>query len=301
MDNCIYFLGLSFLAALIYWVVSTYGLQRSATEIQKYLTKRLARELLMSGIIFVSFRNVQNSTSFVSAAAFLFYQKAIHWHIEDYNESLFVLRYGVIDRFRLGLYFVSDLMNAFNWVVVDKLDQLALVLLLEHSMLAVLMLKLIHRHTLVHSPTQEWEDRIVGVQLAVVVTDCLRVILYLVFTVLSYELYGNLKASMVPLCFTIYELLESYKNFRSLQKNLGSIPKVDRHELEEEVRHCTICLEQITPGSRARKLACNHIFHSRCLFTWFEVSISCPNCRQDVPILARAIVHQEGTEHLRAA
>jgi hypothetical protein len=42
---------------------------------------------------------------------------------------------------------------------------------------------------------------------------------------------------------------------------------------------CAICLE---PTKRTdKKLKCKHVFHSRCITTWFETSIECPTCRME--------------------
>ena len=42
---------------------------------------------------------------------------------------------------------------------------------------------------------------------------------------------------------------------------------------------CAICLE---PTKRTdKKLKCKHVFHNRCITTWFETSIECPTCRME--------------------
>jgi len=42
---------------------------------------------------------------------------------------------------------------------------------------------------------------------------------------------------------------------------------------------CTICLE---PTKRTdKKLKCKHMFHEKCIMTWFETSIECPQCRME--------------------
>lgn len=42
---------------------------------------------------------------------------------------------------------------------------------------------------------------------------------------------------------------------------------------------CTICLEGTKRSDK--KLKCKHTFHSRCIMTWFETSIECPQCRME--------------------
>jgi hypothetical protein len=42
---------------------------------------------------------------------------------------------------------------------------------------------------------------------------------------------------------------------------------------------CAVCLE---PTKRTdKKLKCKHVFHNRCITTWFETSIECPTCRME--------------------
>ncbi|XP_021835711.2 NEP1-interacting protein 2 [Spinacia oleracea] len=46
---------------------------------------------------------------------------------------------------------------------------------------------------------------------------------------------------------------------------------------------CTICLQDLVEGERARKLAgCEHLFHMMCIDEWLARSTSCPICRKNV-------------------
>lgn len=42
---------------------------------------------------------------------------------------------------------------------------------------------------------------------------------------------------------------------------------------------CAICLEQTKRTDK--KLKCKHVFHNKCITTWFETSIECPTCRME--------------------
>ena len=48
---------------------------------------------------------------------------------------------------------------------------------------------------------------------------------------------------------------------------------------------CSICQEVVYPVEKIRTLGCKHIFHKDCIETWFEITKTCPLCR-------------EGTEHI---
>ena len=42
---------------------------------------------------------------------------------------------------------------------------------------------------------------------------------------------------------------------------------------------CAVCLE-VTKRTD-KKLKCKHVFHQKCIMTWFETSIECPQCRME--------------------
>ena len=48
---------------------------------------------------------------------------------------------------------------------------------------------------------------------------------------------------------------------------------------------CVICLDTIQSSQESILLSCNHIYHSRCILSWFQSDLTCPTCR--APIDAR--------------
>ena len=50
---------------------------------------------------------------------------------------------------------------------------------------------------------------------------------------------------------------------------------------------CSICLEDM-PGSGCSRLLCKHVFHTSCVQTWRQVSMTCPVCRA-TPLLVSAL------------
>jgi hypothetical protein len=57
-------------------------------------------------------------------------------------------------------------------------------------------------------------------------------------------------------------------------------------DLFGESAYCSICLENISEGSRVRLLnECNHIFHNICIDKWFLEKSSCPTCRKEYTLI----------------
>jgi len=46
---------------------------------------------------------------------------------------------------------------------------------------------------------------------------------------------------------------------------------------------CAICQEAMNTGIQIRRLThCRHLFHTRCIDTWFQRNVHCPVCRHDI-------------------
>ena len=65
-------------------------------------------------------------------------------------------------------------------------------------------------------------------------------------------------------------------------------PKIVRptssSDLENGGQLCTICLEELIPGTEVPQIPCDHDFHPTCLVTWCGESYSpeCPTCREHI-------------------
>ena len=56
----------------------------------------------------------------------------------------------------------------------------------------------------------------------------------------------------------------------------------DLFDLFGESAYCSICLEDISEGTRVRSLNdCSHIFHNVCIDKWFLEKSCCPTCRKE--------------------
>uniref|UniRef100_A0AAV2MGY4 RING-type E3 ubiquitin transferase n=1 Tax=Knipowitschia caucasica TaxID=637954 RepID=A0AAV2MGY4_KNICA len=64
-------------------------------------------------------------------------------------------------------------------------------------------------------------------------------------------------------------------------RNMNTLyPDATPEDLQASDNVCIICREEMVTS--AKKLPCNHIFHSSCLRSWFQRQQTCPTCRMDI-------------------
>lgn len=45
---------------------------------------------------------------------------------------------------------------------------------------------------------------------------------------------------------------------------------------------CVVCLEDVRPGARMKRLPCGHAFHPRCIDRWLRARGACPICQLEI-------------------
>ncbi|XP_025831696.1 E3 ubiquitin-protein ligase AMFR isoform X2 [Agrilus planipennis] len=98
--------------------------------------------------------------------------------------------------------------------------------------------------------------------------------------------WSNIFLSMASLVicmqlrYLFHELQRRYKKHRNylwvLKHMEQNYPIASPDELSQNCDNCAICWEKM---ESARKLPCNHLFHTMCLQSWLEQDKSCPTCR----------------------
>mmetsp|Transcript_25725 Transcript_25725/g.56407 ORF Transcript_25725/g.56407 Transcript_25725/m.56407 type:complete len:212 (+) Transcript_25725:204-839(+) len=93
---------------------------------------------------------------------------------------------------------------------------------------------------------------------------------------------------------TPLELLILREFVEHLQQNRGATPGASSHEIDsftaewmvddvgklpEELRTCSVCLEEVCCEQRVRTLPCFHTFHGECAEEWLKKKKVCPLCQ----------------------
>nr|QBK86025.1 MAG: ring finger domain protein [Marseillevirus LCMAC101] len=69
------------------------------------------------------------------------------------------------------------------------------------------------------------------------------------------------------------------------KRSLKRDPLIAGADLASEDIECSICLEGYEVGQSIEVLSCMHFYHEKCLCTWNNEHIECPQCREDIEIL----------------
>lgn len=109
----------------------------------------------------------------------------------------------------------------------------------------------------------------------VTITKVIVIIVISLYTLLCFPFF------IIP-CACTFKLLPEYKGISDkVLKRFNSILYNPSEEVdEEEAPSCSICMENYKPGTRIKRLPCNHEFHPECITQWLETNNSCPICRQ---------------------
>jgi len=71
------------------------------------------------------------------------------------------------------------------------------------------------------------------------------------------------------------------QNHRGLSlQELRNLPKSKPTQFQKEHKSCSICMDNFCE-EEILTLTCFHIFHYKCVKTWFEKDHHCPECRAD--------------------
>jgi len=86
----------------------------------------------------------------------------------------------------------------------------------------------------------------------------------------------ELEALMQALSDSLEEEQEEELNSPEAIELVAPVAQVSDTDLSDK---CSICIDDIERLQLWRKLDCSHVFHKKCIDTWFQRKLSCPLCR----------------------
>ncbi|KAL4936491.1 hypothetical protein BDV06DRAFT_204906 [Aspergillus oleicola] len=149
-----------------------------------------------------------------------------------------------------------------------------------------------------------WEEKGRWVFYLDLLTDFLKLTVYLTFFAILFTFYGlpiHILRDVVVTLRSFGRRIMDFVRYRNATRDMNArYPDASAEEVtREEV--CIICREEMTPwqpGERAasrvserlrpKKLPCGHILHFSCLRSWLERQQNCPTCRRPVIAPPRA-------------
>uniref|UniRef100_A0A8C1XWR7 RING-type E3 ubiquitin transferase n=1 Tax=Cyprinus carpio TaxID=7962 RepID=A0A8C1XWR7_CYPCA len=244
--------------------------QLRAAEME-HLIERSWYAVTETCLAFTVFRD-DFSPRFVALFTLLLFLKCFHWLAEDRVDfmerspniswvfhfrvlSLMVLL-GVLD-----FLFVNHACHS----IITRGASVQLVFGFEYAILMTMVLTTFIKYTLHTIDLQSenpWDNKAVYMLYTELFTGFIKVLLYMAFMTIMIKVHT----------FPLFAIRPMYLAM--------SYPDATPEDLQATDNVCIICREEMVTG--AKKLPCNHIFHSSCLRSWFQRQQTCPTCRMDV-------------------
>ncbi|TSK28151.1 E3 ubiquitin-protein ligase synoviolin [Bagarius yarrelli] len=129
-----------------------------------------------------------------------------------------------------------------------------------------------------------WENKAVYMLYTELFTGFIKVLLYMAFMTIMIKVHTFPLFAIRPMYLAMRQFKKAVTDAimsRRAIRNMNTLyPDATPEDLQASDNVCIICREEMVTG--AKKLPCNHIFHSSCLRSWFQRQQTCPTCRMDV-------------------
>ncbi|KAE9543535.1 hypothetical protein AGLY_002335 [Aphis glycines] len=235
------------------------------------------------------------SPKFVALFTLLLFLKCFHWLAEDrvdYMERTPIISYIFHLRIWLllfiltlgDLYFIHDAYTT----TMAKGPSVQLVFGFEYALLITLAANAGFKYILhavdVHSDTF-WESKAVLLLYLEFFIGLCKAVMYVVFLIIMIRTYTIPLFAFRPMYHTLRNFKKVFQDLvlsRRAIHNMNTLyPDATSQDLQAIENVCIICREDMTAAA-AKKLPCNHIFHTSCLRSWFQRHQTCPTCRLDI-------------------
>ncbi|GES76729.1 E3 ubiquitin-protein ligase synoviolin [Rhizophagus clarus] len=269
------------------------------------------------------------NTSFVVTFTILLFLKIFHWLCQDRVEFM-EQSPAVPISFHIRMISLMEILGIIDLILASYAINIAMhnepnmmiMFAFEYSILTATILSTIIKYILNvidMRREEQWENKSIYVFYLELVTDFIKLIVYLIFFAIILVFYGIALHIIRDLYVTLRSFLQKCGDlirYRRATRNMNErYPSATNEELERlSDRTCIICREEMIAaaavnnnannnndaepqrhnngdrrqgsnnnmGDVPKKLPCGHIFHFHCLRSWLERQQSCPTCRRPV-------------------
>uniref|UniRef100_A0A1A8DWE5 RING-type E3 ubiquitin transferase n=1 Tax=Nothobranchius kadleci TaxID=1051664 RepID=A0A1A8DWE5_NOTKA len=266
--------------------------QLRAAEME-HLIERSWYAVTETCLAFTVFRD-DFSPRFVALFTLLLFLKCFHWLAEDRVDFMerspnisWVFHLRVLSL--LGLLGVMDFLfvNHACHSIISRGASVQLVFGFEYAILLTMILTTLIKyvlHTIDLQSENPWDNKAVYMLYTELFTGFIKVLLYIAFMTIMIKVHTFPLFAIRPMYLAMRQFKKAVTDAimsRRAIRNMNTLyPDATPEDLQASDNVCIICREEMVTG--AKKLPCNHIFHSSCLRSWFQRQQTCPTCRMDV-------------------
>ncbi|CAG5993206.1 unnamed protein product [Menidia menidia] len=266
--------------------------QLRAAEME-HLIERSWYAVTETCLAFTVFRD-DFSPRFVALFTLLLFLKCFHWLAEDRVDFMerspnisWIFHLRVLSL--MGLLGVMDFLfvNHACHSIITRGASVQLVFGFEYAILLTMVLTTFIKyvlHTVDLQSENPWDNKAVYMLYTELFTGFIKVLLYIAFMTIMIKVHTFPLFAIRPMYLAMRQFKKAVTDAimsRRAIRNMNTLyPDATPEDLQASDNVCIICREEMVTG--AKKLPCNHIFHSSCLRSWFQRQQTCPTCRMDV-------------------
>ncbi|KAM4555291.1 E3 ubiquitin-protein ligase synoviolin isoform 1-T4 [Odontesthes bonariensis] len=266
--------------------------QLRAAEME-HLIERSWYAVTETCLAFTVFRD-DFSPRFVALFTLLLFLKCFHWLAEDRVDFMerspnisWIFHMRVLSL--MGMLGVMDFLfvNHACHSIITRGASVQLVFGFEYAILLTMVLTTFIKyvlHTVDLQSENPWDNKAVYMLYTELFTGFIKVLLYIAFMTIMIKVHTFPLFAIRPMYLAMRQFKKAVTDAimsRRAIRNMNTLyPDATPEDLQASDNVCIICREEMVTG--AKKLPCNHIFHSSCLRSWFQRQQTCPTCRMDV-------------------
>lgn len=266
--------------------------QLRAAEME-HLIERSWYAVTETCLAFTVFRD-DFSPRFVALFTLLLFLKCFHWLAEDRVD--FMERSPNISwLFHMRVLSLMALLGILDFLfvnhachsIITRGASVQLVFGFEYAILLTMVLTTFIKyilHTVDLQSENPWDNKAVYMLYTELFTGFIKVLLYIAFMTIMIKVHTFPLFAIRPMYLSMRQFKKAVTDAimsRRAIRNMNTLyPDATPEDLQASDNVCIICREEMVTG--AKKLPCNHIFHSSCLRSWFQRQQTCPTCRMDV-------------------